>query len=1223
MNPSQPVQWGLSARTRFGVSPTRRPGRVLRFPAALLGACFAAASARADVGPPVEVRLVRELTGPAVPGQEYTGAFDVLVGASGTLDSIAVHGDGWVGLEVDAADSIRARGGDVLRFNFAGTPGVATGQVRLTFNFNDFPVVRSFDLSPERFARLGKPGGIVSLDDAGRIVPFHPKLSGAGNTAGTQQIHFHGRLAYQRPTSSDDPTLMTVGADNMHFEIKDSDPPPSDDTIYSGFTDPYGYIDVTVNWNDCDITGCDRPDIYIVFEALDDVVGVFYPDFLGPLPYQWSTESSTIDDFTGSDFDFGTLTFDPSQHPAMHIHNSIVRAHRYIQVHDGTDVKRVDVLWPETEGGSGAYYSNEFQMIHISPSRQWGEDTHTHEYGHHFLRNYSAYATPDYANGVCDSGSPGHCMWCSEGGANNDNLQNAWTEGWPNWLADIVTRSYPIDYHDDLNHPYQPYGTRDQENISRYCYGCDCLQDQQFNDPFKTEGYVGALLRDIDDYTQDDHDNEYYGNAFRADYDNDGTNECGTDPPPVEPPPCDCFLDTLGLGWDPIFQIVKLDKPTTIVEFINAFRNRYPRYEQDFYATVMNVSKQYMSVFPEPQPIILSQPEGCQTFVAPGPISLTVQGNGSLLRYQWRKNFVPLAELGNAEGTNKPTLTLNPSSPADGGIYDCVITTCDRTLSTNSVPFRVSVYHARGSGTKGGAWGAGVQGQLGRPIAYISPYPDPIPGLTQAASIAQGPTALHALALNADGSVWSWGDNTYRQLGYVPQFSPSPPQQVPHIHDTVGVAVGGAFSMSLDSDGNVWTWGGNQHGERGPNAPIYGAEPNMLADLDCIVSIAAGGAHGAAVRSDGAVLTWGSNNKGQLGSLTADPDYSDDPTQVPGITDAIAVAAGWYHTLVLRSNGTVMAFGYNQYGQLGDGTTGNSRTTPMPVSGLTNVAMVRAGQMNSFAILQDGTVRGWGSDEGQLGSGSSIFGGRSTPVPAVDVGPVLDLESGASHTLFLRTDHTVWISGSNQFGQLGPPPLLGTARPLKVIGIANAIAVGAAWNTSYVLTEGIAPQLDPEVVSRVIVAGRPTTFFVTAYGTPPFSYQWTHLGHPVVDGPGIRDATTSTLVLDPVVGGEEGEYRVVVTNAFGDATSLAGYLTVLCARGDVDCNGMIDPADAEGFASCIGGPGINLRPAGCIAVDFTGLDMDRDGDVDLGDFALFMQCYSGPNQPIAPACANP
>jgi alpha-tubulin suppressor-like RCC1 family protein len=120
--------------------------------------------------------------------------------------------------------------------------------------------------------------------------------------------------------------------------------------------------------------------------------------------------------------------------------------------------------------------------------------------------------------------------------------------------------------------------------------------------------------------------------------------------------------------------------------------------------------------------------------------------------------------------------------------------------------------------------------------------------------------------------------------------------------------------------------------------------------------IAAGAYHSLAVRSDGTVWAWGYNRFGQLGDGTILNRTA--PVQVPGLSEVVAVAAGGLHSLAVRSDGTVWAWGNNSaYGQLGDGTT-TDRTAPVQVQGLSEVVTVAAGYHHSLAVRSDGT--GWG-----------------------------------------------------------------------------------------------------------------------------------------------------------------------------------------------------------------------------------------------------------------------
>lgn len=843
------------------------------------------------------------------------------VGAAGTLDEFKLAGEFWEIQSLEPTGPIDAQAGDIITVSFRAVAADVSKPLRFHVEFNGRPVWKRLDLGPETFERAGKPGRVASVDAQGRAAPFHP-VGGGGRstTAAGQSLHLFGRIAYQRPTSPSDGTLITVGADAMWFEIMDDDSPdPFDETIYSGHTDPFGYFDVNVDWDDCDVTGCDDPDIYLRWETDNDVVNVQRSDLLEE-DYSWSTQDNTIDDFTGSEVDFGTvMPGDPGQYPAIHIHNSIMRAYRYILLNSGTgiDVEELDVQWPEDEGGSGAFYTPFYEEIHIAPSRQWNEDTHTHEYGHHFLENYSVNPEPDYCNGVCDfNDACGHCIWCSE------TDHDAWNEGWPNWLGDVVTRFYPLRYGG-----YQPYATRSQENIQ------SCSWTTQPADPFLTEGYAGALCRDIEDATQDDHD----GDAV-----------------------FDCDTDAMSLGPAQIFQVVTLDKPSTIVGFIAAFRARFPQLDQDMWSTVRNVAPEFS--FPLPPPTVVSQTQGCKTYVEGDTLSLNVQGNGSLLAYQWRRDGVNVFDSATVSGMDKPILQITPLADSDTGTYDCVVKTCDRTLSVTSTPVRVQVFAARGGGTNAAAFGDNGVGQLGNGLPGNLPplSATPLAGLSGVVSISGD--GLFATALRSDGTVWAWGYGRYGELGSSTVLT-STPVQVQGISDVIAISSKGnvnGHTLALKADGTVWAWGFNGYGQVGlpAGAPLWTPIPIQVPQLDCVTSVAAGSSSSIASRSDGTVWTWGDNTYGQRGSGTLG-GAGHTLTQVPGITDAVAVNAGGYHALVVRSNGTIAAWGYNTQGQLGDGTF-ITRGYPVLVGNLTNVRFVTAGAAHSLAILDDGAVRVWG-----------------------------------------------------------------------------------------------------------------------------------------------------------------------------------------------------------------------------------------------------------------------
>ena len=145
-----------------------------------------------------------------------------------------------------------------------------------------------------------------------------------------------------------------------------------------------------------------------------------------------------------------------------------------------------------------------------------------------------------------------------------------------------------------------------------------------------------------------------------------------------------------------------------------------------------------------------------------------------------------------------------------------------------------------------------------------------------------------------------------------------------------------------------------------------------------MVAIAGGGVHSLALKSDGTVWAWGRNDWGQLGDGSMTNRLT--PVPVSGLTGVVAIAGGGVHSLALKSDGTVWAWGGNSSGQLGDGSMTN-RLTPVPVSGLTGMVAIAGGELHSLALSSDGTVWTWGYNVyGELGDGSTTIV-RATPIP--------------------------------------------------------------------------------------------------------------------------------------------------------------------------------------------------------------------------------------------------
>lgn len=239
---------------------------------------------------------------------------------------------------------------------------------------------------------------------------------------------------------------------------------------------------------------------------------------------------------------------------------------------------------------------------------------------------------------------------------------------------------------------------------------------------------------------------------------------------------------------------------------------------------------------------------------------------------------------------------------------------------------------------------------------------------------------------------------------------------------------GGTYhSLAVLPDGSVRSWGFNGNGQLGTGEP-FGAirpVPSTIPDLTDVRDTAAGGYHAVVARRDGAVMAWGYNGFGQLGNGTNTD--SGVPVSVAGLTDVIAVAAGDYHTLALKADGTVFAWGYNFFGQLGPGPFDfEDRWTPVQVSGLTDIVAIAAGGKRSLALRRDGVVFAWGiksdvSPDGQTASISStpIQVQGPTDVVGIAAGGVGDTGVEVDLSMALTWDGKLYTWGRNDFGEMG------------------------------------------------------------------------------------------------------------------------------------------------------------------------------------------------------------
>jgi len=322
---------------------------------------------------------------------------------------------------------------------------------------------------------------------------------------------------------------------------------------------------------------------------------------------------------------------------------------------------------------------------------------------------------------------------------------------------------------------------------------------------------------------------------------------------------------------------------------------------------------------------------------------------------------------------------------------------------------------------------------------------------TNAAGKATSSEATLTVATNHFSAV-AWGSNLYKQLGGFEGPFSDVPVPVTSLKFVTAVAAGGRHSMALLANGTVVAWGGNGFGQLGDGGTTESSVPVAVQGLSGVKAIAAGASHSLALLTNGTVMAWGDNESGQLGIGTS-TEHAYLPVAVNGLTGVKAISAGADHSLALLTNGTVMAWGENESGQLGTGDTKNSNA-PVAVKQLTGVSAISAGGEFSLALLTNGTVKAWGNDEqGQLGNTTIEEEGNSDlPVPVETLTGVAAIAAGTDHGLALLSGGTVMAWGDDSFGELGN----GTVKadetiPVAVSGLSGVTAISAGGQDSVAL----------------------------------------------------------------------------------------------------------------------------------------------------------------------------
>ncbi len=355
------------------------------------------------------------------------------------------------------------------------------------------------------------------------------------------------------------------------------------------------------------------------------------------------------------------------------------------------------------------------------------------------------------------------------------------------------------------------------------------------------------------------------------------------------------------------------------------------------------------------------------------------------------------------------------------------------------------------------AWGDNRVGQLGdgTTTSRNTPVRVILPSGVSAVSVAAG--FEHSLAIGSDGNLYAWGYNSSGQLGDGTKTDRNTPVQVflPSGVSAVSVSAGDSHSFAIGSDGNLYAWGNNSIGQLGDgtttsrNTPVQVILPSGVS----AVSVAAGNLHSFAISSDGKLYAWGDNGVGQLGDGTTTDRNTPVQVFLPIGVSVVSVAAGSFHSLAIGSDGKLYAWGQNGAGELGDGTR-TGRNTPVQVilpSGVSAVSVAAAGR-HSLAIGSDGKLYAWGLNNfGQLGDGTTI--NKNKPVLGGLQGQTISFASIASRALDVMSFNITATASSGlavSFASATPAVCSLSGNTVTLLRTGNCtITANQAGNTTY------------------------------------------------------------------------------------------------------------------------------------------------------------------------------
>ncbi|MYM32855.1 hypothetical protein GTP38_00635 [Duganella sp. FT94W] len=288
---------------------------------------------------------------------------------------------------------------------------------------------------------------------------------------------------------------------------------------------------------------------------------------------------------------------------------------------------------------------------------------------------------------------------------------------------------------------------------------------------------------------------------------------------------------------------------------------------------------------------------------------------------------------------------------------------------------------------------------------------------------------------SAGGTLWTWGLNTSGQLGQSDTTNRSTPTILGKETTWVAVSAGKYHVLALKADGTLWAWGSNNAGQLGDLSTINRQAPVKVGGTDKTntatwIAFSAGATHSLGIQKDGTLWAWGNNTDGQLGNSTSSSAPVSVPTKIGTLT-YIAVAAGGAHSMAIGTDGVLYGWGSNGRGQIGNNATTATVTAPAPIGDFKDWTLVSTGGLHTLAVRKNGTLWAWGANgDGQLGDGSGLD--ASSPVQVGTDTTWTGISAGDNHSAALKADNSLWTWGLNAKGQLGNGRVVSAPIPVSI-----------------------------------------------------------------------------------------------------------------------------------------------------------------------------------------------